>query len=193
MDGEARARRCSRMTESNPGRRCRARSSAGGLCFVVGGGRAERRLPVATGGTDPQRLLAGWPGNRLLGPSEARLQEALSPAMVPTEIQGRRVIVDWEETWGSGESASACVLDCFPTPRELLNGRFLGCAWASIVCRCLFFSTHRKEGNKQDKRKQGEKEKGRERNVALEIIGLCLLQKRYHQLLKPELFSETRK
>ena len=38
-----------------------------------------------------------------------------------------------------------------------------------------------------------EKEKGRERNVALEIIGLCLLQKQYHQLLKPELFSETRK
>lgn len=44
-----------------------------------------------------------------------------------------------------------------------------------------------------NKIKQGEKEKGRERNVALEIIGLCLLQKQYHQLLKPELFSETRK
>lgn len=114
------------MTESNPGRRCRARSSAGGLCFVVGGGRAERRLPVATGGTDPQRLLAGWPGNRLLGPSEARLQEALSPAVVPTEIQGRRVIVDWEETWGIRRKCFCLCFRLLPNSQRVAKWKVLG-------------------------------------------------------------------
>lgn len=63
-DGEAGARWCSGMTESNPGGRCRARSSAGGLRSAVGGGMARRRLRVATG-----ELIhsASWPGGLGIG------------------------------------------------------------------------------------------------------------------------------
>lgn len=75
-DGEAGARWCRGMTGSNPGGRCRTPSSAArlGSAWGWGGLGAGGRWPRGIG---PQRLLAGWLGNRPRGQNGAGLYDAL--------------------------------------------------------------------------------------------------------------------
>ena len=120
-----------------------------------GGGR-DGWAPAAGGhgGTDPQRLLAGWPGNRLLGRSEAGLYEALS--LEGSDRDGVKTgVCRLRGNLGNRRKRFwFCFVTVVPNSQSVAKWKVLG-AWASakVVCRCLFFNTYLKEGNKQDKRK----------------------------------------
>lgn len=123
MKKEAGARWCSGMTESNPGGRCRTQLR-GWAGLHSGGGEGLGAGCQWPRGTGPQRLLGGWPGNRPCGWRGAGLCKAL---LLASSDQDRLK----KETWGIRRKLVCFfLLECFPTPRRLLNLKVLG-AWAS--------------------------------------------------------------
>lgn len=97
-DGEAGARRAGEWPGVTPegGAELRAQQLGRAPRWGQGGLCVGRRWPCGTG---PQRLLAGWPGNRPVAGAGLGFTRRCR-FRVPTKIRWRRVVADWEEDRG---------------------------------------------------------------------------------------------